>query len=494
MPRAFHETTIFLAVLAFSNLAAGCKSNSETSAESAPTASTASSSSASPLASASTNDGGGTRTVTVLRGVRVIDGTGAAPLENADVVIDRKWIRAVGASGSIGLPAGADIIDAHGATVLPGLISDHSHVGLVDGTEQGKGHYTQANVLRQLHQYEAFGVTTVVSLGMNAPLFYDLQSQLHAGDLPGADLFGADRGIGISAGAPPVDVDDDQLYRASTPEQARADVDETAKNHPTLLKIWVDDFRGKFPSKMSTPMIKAIVDEAHTKGLRVAAHVFYLADAKRLVDAGVDVLAHGVRDLPVDAALITAMKTHHTWYVPTLGLDETFYVFAEGSADFLAKPIFTHALQPALAAQFADPAWKTKTLADTKAIAQDKSAAAINLQNLKTLHDAGILIGFGTDSGATPLRIAGFAEHHELSLMVRAGLTPVDAIHIATQQAALLLDIHDRGTIAPGQLADLLIVSGHPEVSIDDVDKIVSVWHRGRRVAGSVESFMLDAR
>ena len=418
--------------------------------------------------------------VVALHGARVIDGTGAPPIENATILVAGTKILAVGRD--VAVPPGAQVLELAGKTVYPGLVSDHSHVGLVDGTSAGSGHYSRANVLRQLAQYEAYGVTTVTSLGMNAPLIDELVPVMHRGGEPGADLFSADRGIGVPAAAPPVDVGPDQLYRVNDAEAARAAVRETASRHPTFLKIWVDDFHGSVSPRMAPEIRRAILDEAHRLGLRVAAHVFYLDDARELVDDGIDVLAHGIRDRPVDDALIAAMKAHHTWYVPTIGLDESFFVYAEQPA-FMETPFFRHALQPALAQQLDDPAWRAKVLGDTKKLATDRAAVAMSLANAKTLFDAGIPLGFGTDSGATPLRIAGFAEHHELALLTRAGIPPLAAIHLATGNAAKLLGLDDRGVIAAGKLADLVVVDGDPSAHIEDADRIVGVWHRGRKIA-----------
>ena len=426
--------------------------------------------------------------ITVLRGARLIDGRGGPPIENATLVLDGPHLRAVGAGSDVTVPKGARVVNLHGKTVVPGLVADHSHVGMVDGTSAGAKNYTRNNVLRALAQFEAYGVTTITSLGFNSAVFYELQPELHSGALPGADLFGADRGIGVPAAAPPVEAGPENLYRPETPEQARLAVRETAARHPSLVKIWVDDFHGTLQVKMSPEVYRAVIDEAHKQGLRVAAHVFYLADAKQLVADGIDVLAHGVRDRPVDDEIIRAMKEHKTWYIPTLGLDESFYLYAEQPA-WLSQPFLKHALQPALAAQLADPAWRAKTLGDAKGVAVDKQAVAMNLQNLKTLHDAGVSIGFGTDSGATPLRIPGFAEHHELKLMTQAGLTPLEAIHIATQDAATLLGLDDRGTLEAGKLADFMVVEGNPATNIEDLDRIVAVWHRGKRVGTGVEHF-----
>ncbi len=413
----------------------------------------------------------------VLHDVNLIDGRGGAPRAHVDIVIQDQRIASItaGHDGPSGLS---------GRTVLPGLISDHSHLGLTDGKNAGGQYATTANILRQLGQYQAYGVTTVVSLGLNQQSFYDLAPKIHSGELPGADMFGADRGFGVPDGAPPaaMGITDAQVYRPATVEEARAQVRETASRHPTFVKIWVDDFHGQMPQKLPPPIYKAIIEEAHAQGLRVAAHVYYLSDAKQLVADGVDVLAHGVRDVPVDQEFIESAKAHHVWYVPTLGLDESAYLFAE-HPELATQPFLAHALQPALAEQFADPAWRAGVLGNAKKLAADKSSLSMNEKNVKTLYDAGVQIGFGTDSGATPLRIAGFAEHRELELLVASGLTPLQAIGTATKNAAALVQLSDRGTVEPGKLADLLVVEGDPSKRIEDMNRIVAVWRHGKKVA-----------
>ncbi len=420
-----------------------------------------------------------------LRHVRLIDGSGSAPLVDATVVVDGGRIVALGAEAGVAIPEGAQQIDLTGRSVLPGLISDHSHVGLVDGTTVGPQHYTRANVERQLQQWQRHGVTTVTSLGMNAPLFNALRDEAHAGTLKGADLFGADRGFGVRNGAPPVKVGADQLYTPDTPEQARQMVRDSATRKPDVLKIWVDDFAHTLPFKMKPEIYRAIIDEAHRLGLRTAAHVYYLDDARDLVESGVDIIAHGIRDRPVDDALIRAMQARGTWYIPTLGLDETFYVWAQ-RPQWTREPFALAGLQPALLAQFDDGAWREKTLSDSAALARNQASLAMNQRNLKRLYDSGVNIGFGTDSGANALRVPGVAEHRELQLMVDAGLSPMQALQIATRNAAALLGLKDRGRLAVGGRADLLVVDGDPTTDIAALQRIDAVWQRGERVAGPV--------
>jgi imidazolonepropionase-like amidohydrolase len=369
-------------------------------------------------------------------------------------------------------------------TVLPGLISNHAHLGLVKGTTLSGNNVTRANILRQLRQYTAYGVTTVASLGLNLKPFYDLQPQAHSGATRTADMFGADRGFGAPNGAPPASMGvlDTQVYRPSTPEEARSQVRESAQRHPDLIKIWVDDLHGAVRAKMNPEVYKAVIDEAHANGLRVAAHIYYLEDARQLVGDSIDILAHGVRDTAVDPEFVKSIKGRGAWYIPTLSLDESFYIYAE-HPEWLQQPFLRRGLQPSLAAQLSDPAWRTRVLADSKTLGVEKQALATNMKNLKTLFDAGVNIGFGTDSGATPLGVAGFAEHRELRLLTAAGLTPLQAIQTATKNAAALLHLDDRGVIAPGKLADLLVVNGDPSRDISAVDNIESVWRRGKKVA-----------
>jgi imidazolonepropionase-like amidohydrolase len=233
---------------------------------------------------------------------------------------------------------------------------------------------------------------------------------------------------------------------------------------------------------MNPEVYKAVIDEAHANGLRVAAHVYYLEDARQLVGDSVDILAHGVRDTAVDSDFVKSIKDRGAWYVPTLSVNESFYIYAE-HPEWLQQPFLRRGLQPSVAAQLNDSAWRAGVLADTRTLAAEKQALATNMKNLKTLFDAGVNIGFGTDSGAVPLRVAGFAEHRELKLLTAAGLTPLQAIQTATKNAAALLHLEDRGVIAPGKLADLLVVDGDPSKDISAVDNIESVWRRGRKVA-----------
>ncbi|PTQ08245.1 amidohydrolase [Sphingomonas oleivorans] len=421
-------------------------------------------------------------TVAITR-VRLIDGKRSAPLDDATILVTDGRITAAGRD--VAVPKGARRIDHRGRTVIPGLVSDHSHVGQVGGTGTGAQNYTRATITAELAQYRRYGVTTVTALGNNGPLFDTLRAEAHAGRIDGADLFGVDQGIGVPNGAPPqtmLNVGPDQLFRPTTPDEAREDVRRMAAAKTDLVKIWLDDFGGSLAVKMDPAIYRAVIDEAHRLGLRVAAHVHDLADAEAVVDAGADIIAHGVRDKPVTPAFIARLKAKGIWYIPTLQLDEASVAWAD-RAPWTRAPFTRAALSPELARQVDDPAWRAKIVANPRTAAARQSLA-MNLRNLKTLHDAGVKIGFGTDSGATPLRIAGIAEHRELALMVEAGLTPMQALAIATADAARLLNLNDRGTIEPGKRADLIVLAANPAADITAIDRIVEVWEAGRPVPG----------
>jgi len=226
--------------------------------------------------------------------------------------------------------------------------------------------------------------------------------------------------------------------------------------------------------------------QAHKNGLRVAAHIYDLDDAKAVVRAGVDVIAHGVRDKPVDPEFIDMMRARSVWYISTIVLDYTNFAFAE-QPPWTREPFFQRALHPAVRAQLDDADYRERTLG-MPATAKNRAAVTTNKQNLKSVHDAGVRVGFGSDSGVG-LRIPGVAEHLELALMVEGGLTPMQAITNATSNAAALLKLDDRGVLASGKLADLVVLESDPTADISNSRKIHAVWHRGKKAAGPIETF-----
>jgi len=419
----------------------------------------------------------------ILHNATVVDGTGANARQHLDIVFHKGYIESVRPAYNKA-PKGATIVDCTGKTVIPGLISAHSHLGiLINNATPSPTAYNTENVTAALNQFERYGVTTIVSLGLNRDLVYDLRDQQHAGKLGGATILTAGRGIGVPNGAPALNVATDQVYRAASPEDARKDVDELASHHADLVKFWVDNMHGKAPA-MSPEVYTAIIDESHKHHLHAAAHVYTLSDARSLVNANVDILAHSVRDQAVDQPFVQSLLEHKTWYIPTLALDEAFYIYATDPS-IMQSQFFQQAAGPDLLAKLQAPDYAAKT-ADSAQTKQAQQDHAIALKNLKTIYDAGVTVAFGTDSGAVPGRIPGFSEHRELEDLVTAGLTPLQAITLATGQTGNLIHtLNPRlnlGLIEPAYPADLIILNGDPLMDIRNTRRIDAVYHQGRLV------------
>jgi imidazolonepropionase-like amidohydrolase len=416
----------------------------------------------------------------LLRDAHLIDGTGAPAREHVSLLLRNGRIEKIGGA-EMTAPKNVQVRELAGKTVMPGLISAHSHLGLLeDDAESSATAYTRENVTAQLKQFERYGVTTIMSLGVNRDLVYELRVEQRSGWLGGATILTAGRGIGVPGGAPQLPAAADQIYRPASVDEARKDVDELAAHRVDIVKIWVDNGHGATP-EMTPQIYKAVIEEAHERNLRVAAHEYALEDARQLVADGVDVLAHSVRDQAVDGAFIEGMKRRGVWYVPTFTVDESFFVYA-GRPEFMRSAFFQQAAGPKLMAKFDAPGYSEK-IKENSQTAQHRKDFAVAQKNLKLLFDAGVKVGLGTDSGALPGRIPGFAEHRELELMVQAGLTPMQAITAATGANAKLLHLADRGTIAVGNCADLLVLDADPLVDIRNTRKIAAVYHDGRSIA-----------
>jgi imidazolonepropionase-like amidohydrolase len=420
---------------------------------------------------------------TVLRNVTLIDGNGGAPRHNVSLVLAGDKIRAIlnqGAKISVA-SEGTQTIDFSGKTIMPELINCHGHIGLLKGTKTASANYTRENVERHLLQYQDYGVGAVQVMGTDHDEIYSWRAESRQGALPGALIFTAGRGFGVPEGMPPAAMGMDQVYRPATPEEARKDVQELATHKPDLVKMWVDDFYGQYPT-MKPEIYAAIIDEAHKQHLRVAAHVFHLQDAQRLVDADLDIFAHSVRDAEIPDSLIAKMKRNHVAYIETLSLDDFATVY-EGDPAWLDQPFFRNALEPGVYEMITGSQYK-ESLKTSKPAAIERAALPVAMKNLKKVYDAGILVALGTDSGAAPVRALGFSEHMELHLLVQAGLTPLQAITVGTKNAAQLLRASGEfGTLAPGLKANFIVLDKDPSLDIHNTESIVSVWNNGKKVS-----------
>jgi imidazolonepropionase-like amidohydrolase len=414
---------------------------------------------------------------TVLKGARLIDGTGRPAIENSVLVIEGDHVVATGKAGTVSIPKDADVKDVSGKTIMPALINLHGHLGLsANGADSVAGHYTEENVLKQLNKYLSYGVATVTSLGQDEDEIYKIRDAQHAGTLGGARLYTAGREfLEYTGKANP----SDQRYRPETPEEARSDVRELAPHHPDFIKMWGDDGLGH-GVKIKPEIYQAIIEEAHKQHIRVFAHEFYLGDAKALLAAGIDGFAHSIRDQPVDNDVMQAMKARGVFLIPTLVRDEVLFAYAD-NLKWLDDPFFRAGYDPAAIAMVRSPENVEKGRKDPD-IAKYRAGLEMGKKNLKTLSDAGVKIAFGTDSGI-PTRFPGYFEHRELQLMVEAGLTPMQAIVAATAtNAEILGGARQFGTLQTGRRADFLVLDANPLVDIHNTEKLSAVWQSGKIV------------
>jgi hypothetical protein len=212
--------------------------------------------------------------------------------------------------------------------------------------------------------------------------------------------------------------------------------------------------------------------------------LYYLKDAKGLLDKGVDVIAHSVRDLPVDAALIADIKRRNVAYIPTLTRDLAQFVY-ETTPPFFTDPFFLRHVDAYRGEMttLTAPGRQEKIRSD-KAAQAIKPALQQGNRNLKTLSDAGVLIAMGTDTGTNEGQWQGYFEHVEIEMMVMAGMTPMQALVASTSGAARAMKLDQQlGAIQPGKAADLLVLNGNPLTDIRATRQIHSVWIAGRQLA-----------
>jgi imidazolonepropionase-like amidohydrolase len=320
------------------------------------------------------------------------------------------------------------------------------------------------NTPEDLRTYAAYGVTTVVSLGNESDAIFAAREAQNSPTLDRARVY-------VSG----------PVLAPTTPDEARQQVAALADRRVDWVKIRVDDNLGTAP-KMTPGIYRSVIDEAHKRGLRVAAHLYYLADAKALVDAGVDFIAHSVRDQNVDAEFVAALKASARCYSPTLMREVSTYVY-ESTPDFFSDPLFLKHANPAWVAAGRDASRQQATRSSTSAQTY-KAQLPFALRNLEQLADAGVPIAMGTDTGPMG-RFQGYFELMELEMMVgSAGMTPGAAIASATSQAARCMGLdRDLGTLEPGKWADFVVLDANPLLEISNIKKISSVWIAGNRVA-----------
>lgn len=353
-----------------------------------------------------------------------------------------------------------DLVDLSGHYIVPGLINAHGHVGIADGLDTGGAAHSEENVREQLSLYATYGVTTVVSLGDEPEEAFTVRDLMDP----------ADPGMARLRLAGPV------LSPASE-DDARETVLDLLDLQPDWAKIRVDDQLGR-GEKMSPDVYGAIIDAADEANLPLAAHIVELEDAKGVLEAGADLIAHSVRDTEVDEAFIEQMRETGVCLTPTLTREVSTYIYAE-RPDFFDDAFFRAHADEDVLEQLQESDVQERFTGEAADYYREQLPVA--KENMMTLHEEGVTIAMGTDSGP-PARFQGYFEHKEMRMMQEAGMAPEDILQSATAHAADCTNLEDLGRLAEGAWADFVVLREDPTEDIHHLEEIEAVYISGTPV------------
>jgi imidazolonepropionase-like amidohydrolase len=398
--------------------------------------------------------------LTAITNVRIFDGENL--LDDNIVRIEGSVIKSIGGE----IPDGATSIDGGGGTLMPGLIDSHTHTDM-DGLKDAL----------------KFGVTT--ELEMNGSWTKSQRKKIAThNDI--ADVRSPEQALTAPGGHPTQYMENmsNLLIRwffkyptVSTPDEATKFVDKQIKKGADYIKIIIEEgtvVGNPGLNELDDETIAAIVETAHAHDKMAIAHITTAVDAKRAVDAGVDGLAHMFFDEPQTPELIDELAASGMFVVPTLVTASS--AFGNSGAELAADERVSSRL---------DKKW-LDSLSGTMNVYPQGNLDDV-FAGVKALYDAGVDILAGSDVSEPVEGLGGLAHgaslHHELRLLVAAGFSPTEALRAATSVPARRFGLDDRGRIAPGLCADLLLVDGDPLTDIDDTLNIRAVWHRGAELA-----------
>jgi imidazolonepropionase-like amidohydrolase len=387
----------------------------------------------------------------LFRNARVFDGEKV--IANTDVLVERGLIARIGPNLNA---AGAQIIDARGKTLLPGFIDSHSHTF---GTA--------------LEEAVIFGVTTSLDMFTDPALAKAMRDEQHAGQANDrTDLFSAGvlvttpGGHGTEYGM--------TIPTITQPDSAQAFVDARIAEGSDYIKLVYDD-GGLFQIKWTTlseETMRAVITAAHKRGKLAVVHVSTHAAAQKAIDAGADGLVHLFVDTTADARLISTAKQKRVFVIPTMVVLKSITGVGGGAPlvdDPQLAPYLNAAARAALAQGFPNRPGSPR---------KDFEFARTSVAALAR---AGVPILAGTDA-PNPGTAHGAALHRELELLVEAGLTPLAALRAATSVPAAAFALKDRGRIAGGLRADLVLVDGDPTTDIRATRAITGIWKGGHAI------------
>ncbi len=384
----------------------------------------------------------------------IFDGTGSPTMAGATMLVQDGKITEIGTN--VQVPEGAQVTDLAGAYVIPGLVNVHAHVDTVDAFNTG------FDPQEQLEQYAHYGTTTVLSLGENNPYALEHRSQSWTlqSDMPRI----------LASG---------RIYTPMTPEDARAVVDTLAQQNVDFVKIRVDDGLGA-QTPIPPDTYNEVIQAADENSIPVAVHLYKLEDGKGVVRAGAKLIAHSIRDVPVDQEFIDLLLQNDACLAPTLVREYSTYAYAE-QPDFFQDPFFLEKAAPAGIENYVTPEMQTSQTGSGAQYWREHLPTAE--ANMRALRDAGVKIAYGDDtSTAFAGRWQGYFGHVELKMMVDGGLTPAEALTAATATSAECIGRGGEvGSLQPGAWADFIVLGADPLQDIMNTREIQSVWISGQQ-------------
>ncbi|HLM60880.1 MAG TPA: CIA30 family protein, partial [Pyrinomonadaceae bacterium] len=415
--------------------------------------------------------------------------TGAAPMENAVVVIEGERIKSVFRAGEKRLPARARVIDAAGKTLLPGLIDAHVHTAGSAGARISEIEYTPWRQRRDLKAYLYSGVTTIKSLGDDQTNTLELREQERTGKLVSPRIFTVGKVFTAPGGHPaattfaqaPSFVVEGGVNQVDSEEAARAVVRAQAAARVDGIKAILEGGTAARPlPKLKSEILQAVIAEAHQAKLKVSVHCDTAQDVKDAVLSGANGIEHADQDNLPDETL-KLMAERGVFYTPTLVVFDATYQRFKTGVD-AEDPLTRASVIP----EILDGLKLMRTKMNEKAAKEGADQWLERLEvargNARRASAFGVRIVAGSDAGNQAI-FHGPGLHREMALLTEAGLTPLAAITAATGNAAAYLGASDRlGSIQPGKLADLLIVDGDPSTDISVTKKIWMVIKGGREI------------
>ncbi|TVR36987.1 MAG: hypothetical protein EA390_00320 [Balneolaceae bacterium] len=397
----------------------------------------------------------------VFSNAAVWDGVSQTMQENSALITRHGRVVEILDMNDPDLPTGAESVDLNNRFIIPGLVNAHGHVGMAKGLQTGPEVHSEENVRDQLKLYARYGITTVVSLGDEPQQAFTVRDEADFSSEGMARLF-------MSG----------PVLNPSTPDEAPEAVASLMQNNPDWTKIRVDDGLGT-REKMSPEVYTAIIESSHRHNTPLAAHIVTLEDAKGVLQSGADLLAHSVRNAPVDDELIELMLERDVCITPTFTRELSVFIYAE-RPPFFDDPFFLKEADPNVIEQLQQPEVQQRYTGR----AADFFREAIHQAelNMMRLHNAGVRIAMGTDSGP-PARFQGYFEHIEMEMMQDAGMNPIEVLTSATRYAAECMRIDEElGTLEEGKWADFLVLDDNPFESIRNLRTIHSVYIGGNEV------------